>query len=846
MQLTTTLGDDVLLFKRLRAKEGLSQLFRYELEILRESTEVVEPSTVLGQPMVVKAGPTLESPNVVRYFHGICVDFSQGNWTGHFTKYRAELVPAQWILTQITQSRIFQQKSVPDILRIVFEAFNVKFELQGTFEPRNYCVQYRESDWDFASRLMEEEGIFYFFKHTASEHQMIVANTVQSHPDCPTRSTFPFTTDISSLADDWAGSVLTWRVDNRLRTGKYTVWDHNFQLPDKSLEATGLSRFTVGQNNKLEIYDYPGEYAKRFDGIDPSGGERSSDLQKVFDDRQRTVQIRQQEIDVAYKNIYATSDAFPLTAGHKFELSNHGDNNGSYVLVSLQIEAVQSPSYSTDDPVGNPYLASFACIPKKSDAAPFRPLRKTPKAVIHGTQTAVVVGPPGEEIFTDKYGRVKVQFHWDRQGKKNSDSSCWIRVATPWAGKQWGTLHIPRVGMEVVVNFMDGDPDQPIIVGSVYNPNTMPPYTLPDNKTQSTLKSSSSKGGSGFNEMRFEDKAGAEQIFIHAQRDHETRILRDAKESIERDRHLTIERDQFELVKRDKHLIVKGDRKEKVDGAVSLKVGTSMDVKAGTKLAAEAGTEIHLKAGTTAVIEAGVSLTLKVGGNFININPAGVFIKGTMVMINSGGAGGNGSGSSPETPTDAQESEKGESGQKVNAESASPAPPPPPPQFASLAAAVRSAPPDAPPGAVEEAVREAVNSHPEIPAPIEGPVAAAVEDARAAVAQYSEPELAAAVESARSEAAPIIAAAQTRADEVKSAGQSVASDVKAAVDEAKAHADEAKARIEQAAAAYQEAREKVDEAKTLVAAYESEIKEVGEQAMSLLNAADNASPFSGL
>lgn len=840
MSLATPLGKDVLLIQSLRVHEGLSELFRYEIDIVNEeeaesqSPTRVDPRRVLGQPMTVTLFQDIArddltpATEIIRHFHGLCVSFSQGNRDGRYTFYHAELAPAAWLLTQTTRSRIFQQKSVPQILKKVFEGLKFKFEIQGNFEPRNYCVQYNESDWNFASRLMEEEGIYYFFEHNAAEHTMVVANTPQSHPDCPKKSKFPFVTDTSSLSDH-TGSVTAWRVDNYFRTGKYTVRDHHFELPANTLEAEQVSLYDLGGNQQLEFYDYPGGFAKRFDGVDSGGGDQSGNLTKVFEDRQRTLLIRQQELDSRYTSAYAESDSVTLTAGHKFTLDTHPEpsQNVGHIILSVDAAAVQIPSYGTDEIVANPYAARFVCLPKIQKAAPFRPPRKTPKPVIHGSQTAVVVGTAGEEIFTDKYGRVKVQFHWDREGKKDSDSSCWIRVATPWAGSQWGGIHIPRVGMEVVVNFLDGDPDRPIIVGAVYNPNTMPPYDLPDEKTKSTIKSSVSKGGAGFNEIRFEDKKAAEQIYVHAERDFDTHILRDCKEQIGRDRHLTIDGGQFESINRDQNIKVGGNHNEQIDGAASLKVGTSVDVKAGTKLAGDAGTEIHLKAGMTTVIEAGTSLTLKVGGNFININPGGIFIKGAMVMINSGGAAGSGSGASPDSPIAPTLVEKVKSGQKIEVKTAAPPPPPVPPKVAELAAVVRSAPAGAAPGGVEAAVREAVNASPEIESPISSPVADAVEEARETIAQYSDPDEPAA--NAEPQSVSQNAANAPAAPPQNDAG---------------AAADEASARIARAAAEYRGVPQNIEEAKKLVAAYETVFEGVGKQSMSLINAADNASPFS--
>jgi type VI secretion system secreted protein VgrG len=278
----------------------------------------------------------------------------------------------------------------------------------------------------------------------------------------------------------------------------------------------------------------------------------------------------------------------------------------------------------------------------------------------------MVVGPSGDEIFTDKFGRVKVQFHWDRYGKADENSSCWIRVSQNWAGKRWGAMFLPRIGQEVIVDFLEGDPDRPIITGRVYNGDAMPPYNLPGEMTKSTIKTYSSPGGDGFNELRFEDKKGSEQVFIHAERNQDNRIKKDSLEWIGQDRHLIVIRDQMEKVDGDKHLSVKGDQNEKVTGTVSLKVDADLQQKVGAKHAVDAAQEIHLKAGTNLVIECGTSLTLKVGGNFVNLNPSGVYIQGTMVFINSGGAAGTGSGCSPEAPKAPQEADKAEPGQKLD------------------------------------------------------------------------------------------------------------------------------------------------------------------------------------
>lgn len=677
LQLFTPLPVNFLLPMSFRAEEKISSLFRYEIDLVHYEEDdgyvpvEVDINSVLGNQMLV----VMTQPDgVERYFHGIVSQFTQGHRDGRFTYYKAVVVPKLWYLTQRSQSRIFQQKNVPDILKEVFTGLEVTYEIQGTFHPRDYCVQYRETDFNFASRLMEEEGIYYYFEHSKTGHKMIVANTPQSHRECPSKKDIPH---IFNVTDEmgFIGCTHTWKSEQILKTGKYTLWDHTFELPHRHLKTEKLSRFNVGGNQKLEIYDYPGGYAKRFAGIDKSGGEQASELQKIFEDNKRTSELREQEIDASVKFSSGDGNCAALTAGHRFNLLNHPsqETNGTYILTSVLHEAVQSPSYVSDEVEDKPYHNKFTCLRYGSGQAPYRPLSITPKPIVHGSQTAVVVGPSGEEIFTDKYGRVKVQFHWDRAGQADSSSSCWVRVAQNLSGTKWGSFYLPRIGQEVVVDFLEGDPDRPLIVGSVYNAAEMPPYTLPDEKTKTVLfKSYSSKGGGGFNEVRIEDKKGSEQVFYHVEKNQDIRVKNDNFETILRDSHHIRGRDELTLIKGDKHQQVKGDQNEKVGGTASLNVTVDLQEKVGSKYALDAGMEVHIKAGTNLVLESGTSLTVKVGGNFININPGGIFIKGTMVMINSGGAAGSGAGSSPETPKDPREADTANPGDRPQPLPASP------------------------------------------------------------------------------------------------------------------------------------------------------------------------------
>lgn len=519
------LGDDDLLLIRMTGTEGLSRLFSYELELIASLDKSVEFDKVLGNGAVIGIDVPGGEP---RLFHGIVNRFAQGARDDTFLNYRVEVVPPVWLLTKKTQSRIFQHMSVPEILKKVLDGFKVAYQIQGTFEPRDYCVQYRESDFDFASRLMEEEGIYYFFRHTADGCEMVLANTPAAHASLPDPKTLIYEEVEGGGRDE--GRITSWEKVQEVRSGKVTLWDHCFELPHKHLEADqklpesiqvgGVThKLSMNGADKLELYDFPGAYAQRFDGINRGGAEQPAELQKIFEDNRRTARLRLEEEAHGAVTIEGTSTTPNLVAGHKFTLERHFDADGDYVLTEVQHTAsVAASTYRSGGTPELEYSNSFRCIPA---AVPFRPERNTPRPTVRGTQTAVVVGPKGEEIFTDKYGRVKVQFHWDREGKHDADSSCWIRVATLWAGKGWGMIHIPRIGQEVIVDFLEGDPDQPIVIGSVYNADQMPPYQLPKNMTQSGLRSrSSQKGGTqNYNEILFEDKKGEELVSVHAEKD---------------------------------------------------------------------------------------------------------------------------------------------------------------------------------------------------------------------------------------------------------------------------------------------------------------------------------------
>jgi type VI secretion system secreted protein VgrG len=638
IQVFTTLGKDVLLLEGFHGLEGVSRLFNFELQMLSEKRDLPFEE-IVGKKATIKI---LQSGMDNRYINGIISSFTQRGSSPlehaqnpELTNYSATLVPWLWVLTRTSDCRIFQQMTVPDILSQVFKEHgfsDFKFRLHGTFGKREYCVQYRETDFNFVSRLMEEEGIFYFFEHYEDKHMLVLANHNSEFKPSPFISVIGYTEP---------GVLTKWEASQEVRPGQYTVTDFNFMQPSLDLTATVNGK----DKRKLEVYDYPGEYTGKDQG-------------------QRLASLRMEEEQAAMMMVSGASICPGLAPGYQFDLCGHyrRDFDQYYVVTSLYHWAEQSMNYRSNLQAGAfKYENQFQCI---LHATPYRPPRVTPVPIVHGSQTAIVVGPADEEIHVDKYGRVKVQFHWDRKGKYDQHSSCWVRVSQNWAGKRWGAIFLPRIGEEVIVDFLEGDPDKPIITGRVYNGESMPPYTLPDEMTKSGIKSRSSKGGGGFNEIRFEDKKGSEQLFIHAERNHDIRIERDRIEWIGNESHMIVKKDQLESVEGDKHLQVRGDRNEKVDGTVSLHAGNAILRKTGTRYALDAGNEIHLKAGTNLVIESGRTLTLKVGGNFININQQGIYILGTMVMINSDGAAGSGEGSSPKAPRAPREADDGTSGEK--------------------------------------------------------------------------------------------------------------------------------------------------------------------------------------
>jgi type VI secretion system secreted protein VgrG len=629
----TPLGKDVLLLAAFAGREELSSLFSYRLELFSEKDDIA-PADIVGKDVswtVLRAGA---SPRV---FSGVVSRFAAGAQNiQKLRAYRAEVVPWLWFLTLTSNCRIFQNKSVKEIVEQVFKDIGFskyEFALRADPPKLDYCVQYRETAFQFISRLLEENGIFYFFRHEQGKHTLVLSDQTSSYKDCAESS-------VDFAADSKAPRhVNSWEHQYAFRPGKWAQTDYNFETPSTSLLTTTTTVVKLGGIDKYERFDYPGRYLKK-----PEGDAR--------------VKVRMEEEETAHDVVSGSGTCMSFTPAGKFTLKSHdsaAERGKSYVITCIDHSAADQ-SYTAGAAGTQEYRNSFQCIPA---SVVFRPARVTPRPNVHGPQTAVVVGKSGEELFVDKYGRVKVQFFWDRQGKKDENSSCWVRVAENWAGKQWGTMFLPRIGQEVLVDFLDGDPDRPIITGRVYNAEQMPPYGLPANQTVSTIKSRSSKGGGtdNFNELRFEDKKDSEEVYFHAEKDFNRLVenndtlkvgsdkAKDGSQTIE------IYKNRTETVKTgdEKVTIEKGSRDHQIKKDDSLKVegkqtieitgDQTVTVKSGNRsVTIQSGNDsLKVSAGKSA-IEAAQAIELKVGGSTIKIDPSGITLKAPMIKLEGSGS----------------------------------------------------------------------------------------------------------------------------------------------------------------------------------------------------------------
>ncbi|HEX6288756.1 MAG TPA: type VI secretion system tip protein TssI/VgrG [Herpetosiphonaceae bacterium] len=627
LSVTTPLGKDTLLLRTMHGAETISGLFHYTLEMISEDKNL-SFDTIVGKSATVSIGMANDS---TRYINGIVGRFYQAGSDGLFTTYYADLYPWLWLLTLTSDCRIFQAKSAPEIITAVFDELGLsdyKKSLSKTYAAREYCVQYQETAFQFVSRLMEDEGISYFFEHADGSHTLVLADDADAYAGCPGLSgAVRYQSSLSGATE--ADAITRCTFERQVTPVKYAVDDFNFETPTNDLLSSQQSG-----SGKLALYEYPAGFSSK------DAGSTKAKLRLGSQQVPKTL-LRGQGFSPA------------LTSGHTFTLVGHDRDevNAEYVVWRVSHSATAES-----------YTNSFEAFPS---SVPFYPLHQTPRPVIPGTQTAIVVGPSGEEILTDSYGRVKVQFHWDRLGKNDENSSCWIRVAQGWSGKSWGTIFIPRIGQEVVVSFLNGDPDRPLITGCVYNAEQTVPYALPGAQTKSTIKSNTTKGGGGSNEIRFDDQKDAEELYMHAQKDLNITVENNrATTLVEGSDTLTVEKgnrtvavktgNETHSVKGTRGLTITGDETHtneanftqkvtgsftlKVDGDLTIDVTGSVTIKAGQSLTNQAGQNLSNKADMNLSNQAGQNLTNKAGMSLTNEASVGLTNKGGAThTVESGG-----------------------------------------------------------------------------------------------------------------------------------------------------------------------------------------------------------------
>ena len=558
MEITTPLGEDVLLFHRMTANEALGRLSEFQIDLLSTRSDI-DLDEIIAKNVTVK----LALPDgKTRYFNGYVTRFSQTGTYGRHHLYQATVRPWLWFLTRTSDCRIFQNMTVPDIIQQVFDDHSqlsdVKKELTGTYREYEYCVQYRETDFNFVSRLMEQEGIYYYFKHEEGRHTLVLADSYTAHAPFEGYEEIPFITHEDSSDND-EECISGWDFAREIQPCRYMIDDYDFKKPSVELQVKNK----IAREHDLaeyEIYDYPGEYVAASEGDE-------------------YVRTRIEELQAQFELANGDTSARGLCSGYLFKLTDYirSEQNREYLIVSTT-QSFELGDYESMGSGGTHYSCSFTVLNSRE---PFRSQRNTPKPIVQGPQTAVVVGPSGDEIYTDEYGRVKVQFHWDRLGEKNENSSCWMRVSQVHAGKGFGGIDIPRIGEEVIVSCLEGDPDQPIITGRVYNGENKPPTGLPSAGMVSGLKSNSTPGGGGYNEMTMDDTKGSEKITIHGQYNMDSTIENDKTLTVNNNRTSTIAVDDAETVGSKQTVSIGSDQSETIGSKQTVSIGSSQTITVG-------------------------------------------------------------------------------------------------------------------------------------------------------------------------------------------------------------------------------------------------------------------------
>ncbi|ADV81921.1 type VI secretion system Vgr family protein [Terriglobus saanensis] len=645
LNFTSPLGANALLAAAFEGTEEISEMFNFQIDLLSLPETVISPSELVGKRVTLQI--RLNEAGIYRPFNGIVSSLEMTGTDTFFNYYRVRMVPSLWLLSLNLQTRVFQNKTVLEIVQAVLEPYSIllSIETHASYETLEYCTQYRETDLNFVLRLLQQHGIFFYFTHTTSAHRLVLSDDSSHLSACPVFSEFPYREYHVALPGMYVPYVSVFSSRASLISGEHTHWDFRFMqyAASKSNPKTSKSNSSLG-NNAHEIYDY-------------SDAASAPLKTEAADAKTSLLQKHLQEVARAASDAHAIecqgrSTASTMQAGFTFTLQNHRQTqqNIKYLITQVHHVAVQYPLYRAelDTQINEPYENNFVAKPFTQ---PYRKAQTLLKPRVNGVVTGKVVTPAGEDSHLDKYGRVCVQFWWDRQRPPNSTDNTLLRVSQQWAGKGWGTYFWPRANDEVLIDFLDGDPDAPIVAGSIYNGVNMPKYDPVLEYTRSGIVTRSSKQGTAeqANELRFDDLKGSEQIFINAQRDFDVHVENDQHTKIDHEEHLTVTKDQYHAiggasqlkVTEDRLVEVGGNREDSIQGSQllsvgmnhSLKVGGSQFSKSGVAHVIQAGEEIHISGGVRVIIDGGpAGICLMSGGSAISIDASGIALQGAMRM----------------------------------------------------------------------------------------------------------------------------------------------------------------------------------------------------------------------
>jgi type VI secretion system secreted protein VgrG len=603
LSIASSLPKDELLLTSIEGIESISDIFEFEITVLSKN-HALKPEQLIGKPATV----TIQN-DIKRTFNGYISRFVYGEVkSDNLRTYQLTMVPWLWFLTKTNEHRIFQNKTTKEIVSQVFNDLGFKdfnFKATGNSTPREYCVQHNESDFDFISRLLEEDGIAYYFEHDKDQHMMHIVDAQNAYSTCKE-------TNLTYSKGNQPGTQINrWEHNYEFRKGKWTLDDYDFNAPGTDQLKSKQSTSVFANAKKYEHYEYTPYH----------------DFAGINDLTEKRIQAE----EVPLNTIFASSDCSSFYAGGKFKLQKHAvkEEQGDYIITSIHHRA-SDDSYLAGHEGASEYANDFTCIPEKVH---FRPPLIHSKPWMQGPQSATVVGPAGEEIYIDELGRIKVQFHWDREGKRDENSTCFLRVMQPWAGSGWGTSFIPRIGMEVIVNFFDGDPDRPVVTGSLYNGDNSPPFV---SKTQSGIRTRSTKKGtaSNCNEFRFDDLKGSEQVYMHAEKNMDTEVENDETHSVDNDRTKTIGHDENSSIGNDRNKSVGNNQSEQIGKDKTIDVGKNHTESIGKDMSITVGDNLTEQVGKKILIDAGDQITLQTGSASITMKKNGdITIKGKNIVV---------------------------------------------------------------------------------------------------------------------------------------------------------------------------------------------------------------------